>query len=783
MLYDISPLVSGGVILFVFFLIVALRFSNFNQSLWILLISILGGEISIMAMLSDLPTDIPKIYAILIDPILLTLFLAPIIIRLNHYNKHLNKEQALLRSIIDSIPDLIFFKDLEGKYLGCNRGFEKFINHPEHELKGKTDSAFYPVEVAEKFINHDQHVLAKAKTECDEIWFNYPDGQRVLMETLKRPFADAQGNILGLVSINHDITARHLEQEQLRLASTVFKNTGEGILITNANGEIISVNQAFTDITGFDIEDIKGKNPNILSSGRQNKAFYQRMWHDIISTGQWQGEIWNRRKNGETYPEWLSITQVKDNKETISHYIAIFSDITERKEAEEYTAYLAFYDPLTSLANRHMLQERLEHWLSQAERDNSKLALLFLDLDNFKYINDTLGHGCGDQLLCIISDRLQNSTRKSDTVSRFGGDEFIIILPETGFEQAALIAEKILSKISEPITIQGHELTPQTSIGISLYPDDGTDLETLIKHADTAMYQAKNSGKGNHQFFAAHMNDKIHQRFTVENELRHALEHNEFILFYQPQLDLISGKVIGVEALLRWQHPTRGLVSPGEFIPIAEESQLIFNIGEWVITSACAQVQSWLGKYGVSPNVAINISSKQLSDSQLAETIKKNLRKYAIAPGYLELELTESIMMSNIHTAINFMEEMSKLGILISIDDFGTGYSSLTYLKKLSLDKLKIDQSFVRDILIDPDDATIVTVIITMAKSLGLKVIAEGVETKQQLEFLKKQNCDEIQGYYISPPLPPEELVDFLFPEKTSCKTKNPVNLHYAEEY
>lgn len=763
MLYDISPLVSGGAIFFLIFLIVALRFSNFNQSFWILLISILGGEISIMAILSDLPTGIPKFYAIVIDPLLLTLFLAPIIIRLNYFNKHLNNEQALLRSIIDSIPDLIFFKDLEGKYLGCNRGFEKFINHSETELKGKTDLAFYSTELAEKFINHDQHVLAKAKTECDEIWFKYPDGKQVLMETLKQPFSDAQGNILGLVSINHDITARHLEQEQLRLASTVFKNTGEGILITNANREIISVNQAFTDITGFDIDDIKGKNPNILSSGRQNKAFYQRMWQDILTTGQWQGEIWNRRKNGETYPEWLSITQVKDNKDCISHYIGIFSDITERKAAEEYTAYLAFYDPLTSLANRHMLQERLEYWLSQAERDASKLALLFLDLDNFKYINDTLGHGCGDQLLCIISDRLQNSTRKNDTVSRFGGDEFIIILPDTGFKRAALVAEKILRKISEPITIQGHELTPQTSIGISLYPDDGTDLETLIKHADTAMYQAKNSGKGNHQFFAAHMNDKIHQRFTIENELHHALERNEFRLCYQPQLDLVSGKVVGMEALIRWQHPTRGLISPADFIPIAEESQLIINIGEWVITTACAQIHSWLEKYGASPNIAINISSKQLHDSELSRTIRKALRQYHILPRYLELELTESIMMNDIHSAIKFMDEMSKLGILISIDDFGTGYSSLTYLKKLSLDKLKIDQSFVRDILNDSDDAAIVKVIITMAKNLGLKVIAEGVETKQQLEFLKRENCDEIQGYYISPPLPPEELTNFSF--------------------
>lgn len=551
--------------------------------------------------------------------------------------------------------------------------------------------------------------------------------------------------------------------ENLTLFAKAFEHSEEAIAITDAKNNIISVNRAFSEVTGFTPEEAIGKNPRMMSSGMHDAAFYQRMWKNINEEGSWKGEIFNRRKTGEIYPEWLSISTIRDATGKIVNHVSLFTDITSRKESEKHIQFLAHYDPLTKLPNRRLLGDRLTQVLANANRHSHKACLLFIDLDRFKNVNDSMGHLAGDALLQTAASRLEKCVRQSDTVARLGGDEFVIILGEINEpEDAAHVSQKILIAMSDPFELNEHKFSISSSIGISIYPDDGTDSDALLKNADTAMYHAKASGRNNFQFFTPGMNAKAFELLLMESELREAISKKEFLLYYQPKISVATGKVMGVEALIRWKHPERGLVPPVQFIPVAEECGLISQIGEWALKEACIQNRKWQELGLLSVPVAVNISALQFHAGNLNTLVMQALQEAGLSPRYLELEITEGIVMKEAEATIVTLKSLKDMGVLLSIDDFGTGYSSLSYLNRFPVDSLKIDKSFISDITENTGSAAITRTIITMGESFGLTVIAEGVETGEQYAFLKRNGCDEIQGYYFSKPLPAEEFVQYV---------------------
>lgn len=553
-------------------------------------------------------------------------------------------------------------------------------------------------------------------------------------------------------------------EDSLRLAASVFESSAEGILITDAQQRILSVNPALVAITGYQPHEVLGKTPVVFKSGRQDAEFYRQMWADVAHAGFWRGEIWNQRKDGTVFPELLTISAVRDADSNICNYIGSFFDISERKLAEERIQFLAHHDALTQLPNRTLLNDRLRQAIAKSRRNQDHTAVLFLDLDRFKLINDTLGHHVGDRMLIRVAELLQGILRETETVARLGGDEFIIVIPELAeVERAATVARKVIDMLTVPLTMEGRVLHITASIGISVYPVDGTDTATLLSHADTAMYSAKDRGGNNFQFFAPTMNQVIQERVTVEHDLHLALERNEFVLHYQPQVDCRTGEVTGMEALIRWQHPTRGMVSPFHFITIAEETGLIVPIGEWVLWEACRQTRRWHDAGQAGLRISVNLSARQFQQPDLRERIDAVLRTTGIDPATLELELTESMLMTDPDAATAMLRQLAALGVKMAIDDFGTGYSSLAYLKRFPVTRLKIDQSFVRDISTDLNDAAIVSAVVAMAGSLKLEVIAEGVETEEQLRYLAAHGCYDIQGYYFSRPKPAEEFKFFQF--------------------
>jgi len=550
---------------------------------------------------------------------------------------------------------------------------------------------------------------------------------------------------------------------EIQLAATVFDASSDAIIITDSDNRIISVNAAFCEITGYSAQEVIGQTPEILNSGRHDAGFYHALWRDLLETGQWNGEVWNRRKNGEIFAELLTINAVKNYRGEISHYVSIFADITEHKQTEEHMRHLAHYDALTNLPNRTLFNDRLGQALINAQRDNGKAAVMFLDLDRFKNINDTLGHGIGDLLLQEVAVRLTGCVRQGDTVSRLGGDEFVVLLPELNDEKdARLVAQKLLNAAAFPMVLGGHELHISASIGISYYPMDGANSEALMKNADVAMYRAKEEGRNNFQFYHASMNARSFERLAMETSMRYALNRGEFELYYQPRFSLPEGRIVGAEALIRWNHPDLGLVSPGLFIPLAEETGLILPIGEWVLKQVAAQGMSWQQAGFPRLSLAVNVSARQFRRVDFAGEVLQILRNSGFDPHHLELELTESTLMTHAEENIETLKKLNALGIRIAIDDFGTGYSSLSYLKRLPVDILKIDRSFVSEVPDNRDGVAIVEAIIAMAHSLGLHIIAEGVETTEQLEFLQMRKCNEIQGYYFSHPLPVEQFEQLL---------------------
>lgn len=548
------------------------------------------------------------------------------------------------------------------------------------------------------------------------------------------------------------------QEDQRRLWGMVFANSSEAILISDKNNRIIATNPTFSTLTGYSEAEILGKNPALLASGMERDGFYADMWQQIQQSGRWQGEIHDRRKDGSIYPKWLSIVAVKDEHGAVLNYVGTFVDITERKKNEERIIHLATHDVLTGLANRTLLIEHIQKGLAYAQRNHAMMALLFLDLDRFKLINDSLGHEQGDRLLKAVARRLQEALRGSDTIARLGGDEFVILLNDLReVNDASVTASKIIEQIAHPFTLAGREFHVTTSVGISLYPNDGIDPEQLLKHADAAMYSAKAAGKNQARFFDIRMNQSVMERFEIENGLREALASQQFQLVYQPKQCLHGAVCGGAEALLRWTHPKLGAIAPDRFIPIAEETGLIIAVGEWVLRHACQQIRTWQDA-GINPGIiAVNVSAQQLESSNFTETVERLLHDYRIAPESLELELTESAILQNPQQSIVTLDRLRQLGIRLALDDFGTGYSSLSYLKRLPVDTVKIDRSFIDGLPHDEDDAQIVRMTVAMAKSIGLIVVAEGVESPQQLGYLKESGCDLVQGYYISRPVPPAQ--------------------------
>lgn len=575
----------------------------------------------------------------------------------------------------------------------------------------------------------------------------------------------------------HD-AAQQAEREseaQRKLLSRVFDSSNETIIITDHDNIIVAVNPSFTYMTGYLPEEAIGRTPRFLNSGREDKEFYGAMWKTISQTGQWQGEVWSRRKNGEIFPEWLSISAMRDESGKITHYIGVALDISQRKEAEARIERLAYYDSLTGLPNRTLFFDHLQLAVAEAARHGTRGAVLFLDLDNFKDINDTLGHLTGDRLLQTVGHRLQECVRATDTVGRFGGDEFLVLLPDTSMEGASSVAQKILERISTPFVLDVNFLNVTPSIGIALYPDDGNDADTLIRHADAAMYHAKAQGRACYHFFRQEMQERAMERIRLTHHLQRALENGEFVLYYQPKVDLLSGQLTGAEALIRWQHPEWGLVPPNRFIPVAEETGLIVAIGEWVLRETCRQLAEWQAQGLSTAPISVNLSIKQFSQHGFIEMVEQSLRLHAIPQHMIELEVTESLLMHDTEQAIGILDQLRRLGCGLSLDDFGTGYSSLAYLKQLPLDKLKIDRAFVRDIAHDSNDAAIVRAITQLGHTLNLRVIAEGVETTEQVDYLLAQQCDEAQGYLYGRPLPAAEFAERL--RRASCTDNNPTGL------
>ncbi len=590
-----------------------------------------------------------------------------------------------------------------------------------------------------------------------------PFGVVILMDTKEILADEGRDPILGISANRLALEIeRNRTEDELKLAASVFSEAVEAIIISDQEGTILRVNPAFHQITGYTEKDVIGKNPRQWSLHQHNAEFYDALWQELFTNGIWHGELWGRRKGGSEFPTSQTISAVKNKAGEITQFISIFSDISEQINTEEKIYQLAHYDLITNLPNRASFQHRIEHALIQAELNSNTLALLYLDLDNFKVINDAFGHPTGDAILIEVSQRLVSIVHDNGTVARIGGDEFTILLVDTNIEQATLVANEIINSFIVPFKQENTEIVITTSIGICTFPTDGNDALTLLRNADSAMYQAKKDGRNNYQFFTDEMNALAQERLSMEADMRKALERDEFILHYQPQVNLTTGEIIGCEALVRWQHPTKGVISPYFFIPVAEESGLIIPLSEWVMRTAITQLKAWQKMGMHSTTMSVNMSAHQFGRQNLIQIVQQILEETGVEPKHLELELTESILMTNADATIETLNELRDIGVCLSIDDFGTGYSSMAYLKRFPIDKLKIDQSFVRDLEADSDDAAIVRAIIALGHSLNLTVIAEGVETKQQLEFLHAEGCEQIQGYYFSRPIPAEEFSSLL---------------------
>ena len=668
----------------------------------------------------------------------------------------LTDSESRLRAIIENEPECIKLVDAEGCLLRMNPAGLKMVEADNHEqVAGQPVIDLVAEEYRDAFADMHGRVLGGEAMQMEYEIVGLKGGRRWL-ETHAVPMREADGTVVHL-AVTRDINERKQAENELRIAATVFESQ-EGMMVTDAGQCILRVNKAFTDITGYTAEEVIGRNPNLLHSSRQSPEFYAAMWDCIQATGEWSGEIWNRRKNGEVYPDYLTITAVKDKHGNVTHYVGTHLDITLRKAAADEIERLAFYDPLTGLPNRRLLQNRLQPAFAASHRNGRKGALLFIDLDNFKSLNDSLGHDMGDLLLQQVAERLSASVREGDTVARLGGDEFVVMLQDLSEQtldaakQAETIGNKILSVLNHPYQLAAHQYVNTPSIGAALINGHETTVDELLKHADIAMYQAKLSGRNVLRFFDPQMQQAVAARYSLEDELRQALDKQQFQLYYQVQVDR-AGRALGAEALIRWRHPERGLMAPEQFLALAEETGLIVPLGQWVIETACAQLQAWQQ----SPHtcrllLSVNISAKQFFQTNFAARLQAAIERHAVDPCLLELELTEKLLFNNIEDTLNLIKALTRIGVRLSLDNFGTGYSSLQHLPALPLRRLEIDRSFVAG-LSDNSRQVMVRTIVAMADSLGLDVIAEGVETEQQRQFLLDNGCAGFQGYLFGKPL------------------------------
>jgi len=662
------------------------------------------------------------------------------------------------RMMLDTSGEGFWKVDQSGRIVEANDAYCQISGYAMEEIIGAHISKFEAAEqTPEDVAAHIQRIVERGY-ERYETQHRHRDGHLVDIEVITSfiPETDC------LIAILRDVTGRKRNEQAMRVAATAFE-TQDAIMITDTDANILRVNRAFEELSGYSAEELIGRNPRIFKSGQHDEEFYQAMWSDLLGTGKWIGEVWNKRKSGEIYPVRMTITAVYDDHHQVTHYVSVSRDISQRKLAEQQIQQLAFYDPLTNLPNRRLLQDRLRQAFAISNRSGQHGALMFLDLDHFKILNDTQGHDIGDLLLLEVARRLESSVRSSDTVARLGGDEFVVVMGSlssiTGeaAAQAELVAEKVRTALNRPYLLGDYTHRTTPSIGIVLFRGHQDSLENLLKYADTAMYQAKSAGRNSIRFYDPDMQAAIEARSRMEGELHLALEKQQFRLHYQIQVDSLR-RPLGAEALLRWEHPERGLVSPMQFIPLTEETGLIVPIGLWVMQTACAQLKAW--QHNASTRdlvIAVNVSARQFHQADFVAQVQRVLLESGAEPSHLKLELTESTVLKNVEDTIAKMQEIKKLGVNFSMDDFGTGYSSLQYLKRLPLDQIKIDRSFVSDIDSNPNDAAIVQTIIAMTHALGLNVIAEGVETEAQRDFLDKHGCHAFQGYLFGKPVPIEQ--------------------------
>lgn len=709
-----------------------------------------------------LPDPSPRYFVI---PSLLGLFIGFMLSTLVAMRQEINTKQQVIHAVADLAQEFIYLRRVDGTYEYVSPSCLKVTGYQQEDFYSRPNfmTELIHVDDRQTWKKHVHQMHEHGQPETLLIRINTRHGEVRWIEHLCGDVRDTTGQILGVRSINMDVTERIRKEQELWIAASAFE-THDGIIITDANAHILRVNRAFCEITGYSSDEVIGKTPSMLKSGRHETSFYEEMWSGLHTTGHWDGELWDKRKNGEIYPKNLTITAVKDAAGQVTNYVGIFSDITERKQAEAEINRLAYYDPLTLLPNRRLLMDRLHQAMAASERCGSYGALLFIDLDNFKDLNDTQGHETGDRLLIEVGGRLATCVRSEDTVARLGGDEFVVMVANLGdveafvLDRAEAVATKVLTKLNQPYQIGTHEYRGTASIGVSLFHGQSTSMEDLFKHSDVALYQAKNSGRATLRLFDPSMQLALEARSRMKEDLRQALLDDQFCLYFQAQVDS-NGACIGAEVLLRWQHPQRGLVPPADFIPFAEESGVIEEIDLWVLEKACAQLSEWASsKTNAELILAVNISAPTFMRSDFVAAVLAIVEAAGIAPGRLKIELTETSMIHGLDEAIAKMDRLAIAGISFSLDDFGTGYSSLSYLRRLPIDQLKIDREFVRNIGGGSNEVVIVRTIVSMAQNLDLRVIAEGVETQEQFDILQSFGCPGYQGFLFARPLP---LLDF----------------------
>lgn len=683
--------------------------------------------------------------------------------------ENLVQQKEILSTIFDTVEDFVFYKDADLKYVSCNQAMLDFLDMEQKDIIGKTNYDIFSKEQAEKLLDNDRKTIQKR----EKFTFRQSvrrDNKEMIVETNLKPHFGKEGNFLGIIGIVHNLTFSVKYEERQRLMQNLFKYTDEGIVITNRENIVATINPAFTKITGYNEDDIVGKKPSLLASGKHDAFFYKDMWKSIQETGSWRGEVWNKTKKGLIYPQLLTISAIRDEDGKIVNFVGIFSDITEFKESQAKLEFLAHHDPLTKLPNRTSFEMTLENAIKRANRDKFKVGILFFDLDNFKEINDTYGHSLGDNVLVQVAKRVRKILRESDVVSRIGGDEFVVLL-EGFYLKSDLdeIINKIFHIFHSPFIVEDKIFNISSSLGVAVYPEDGLDKETLIKNADVAMYQAKKMGKNNFRYYTSDLTNALFEKVETLADIRRAIKNEEFTLFYQPQFDLATDTVVGAEALARWEHPIKGLIFPDSFITLAEESQFIIQIGRQLFKKACKDIRRWqdMGLNLDNFKLAINISAVQVLQDNLLDMVQDVSKEIGIDTKFIELELTETSIMRDPDGAIELFNNLKKLGITLSIDDFGTGYSSLSYLKRFAIDKIKIDRSFIMDIPYDKDDIAITKAVIALSSSMGLEVIAEGIEDKAQKLFLLEEGCGKGQGYFYSKPIHVKDFEELFLKKKT----------------